>query len=263
MTQVNKVIFDINKLVEPCYKAQNKAFGPIDFPYIKELFAKHKIKNVLDVGTGEGSFILELANQTKGVKFDAVDINPDLIEIAKKRKGNINVTFENAHFNSAFSGNNYDLIMARFAVEHMSNVSAFLKTVKKKLKSQGYIFIIEYYVDEMHATDSVWKEYRKKELAVYRHIKSHPRVSLKLPGSLKRAGFKNIESSFRHISPATVGATSFYNLVREYSKIYHHIAPSKWSKNYSDKIIKWAKISKKRTNNDPTLIITHTIGQKL
>ena len=81
MSKVNKVIFEINKQVEPCYKAQNNAFGPLNYLFLCNLITKHKVKNILDVGTGEGSFVSELAKRNKNVRFEAVDINPDLIDL--------------------------------------------------------------------------------------------------------------------------------------------------------------------------------------
>lgn len=263
MNKVNKIIFEINKRVEPCYEAQNKAFGPLNYQFLTNLILKHKVKKVLDVGTGEGSFVSGLAKRTKNIRFDAVDLNPDLIELAKLKNNKANnINFQCTHFNNKFPGKNYDLITARFAVEHMSNVESFIKTAFKKLKPKGFLIIIEYYVDEMHTTDPIWKLYRKKELAMYKKIKSCPRVSLILPAGLKRAKFRNIVSAYHHISPATVGAESFFNLAAEYAKIYNHIDPRNWPKSFSRKIVSWCEKSKKKTNSDPTFMVSHTIGQK-
>jgi 2-polyprenyl-3-methyl-5-hydroxy-6-metoxy-1,4-benzoquinol methylase len=265
MNQVNKAIRDLQIQVEPTYKAQIAAFGPLDYPLLTNLIKTHNITRVLDVGTGEGSFLIGLANRTENIAFDAIDLNKNLISIAKFRneEAKLNIDFQQANFGVNYSEANYDLIMARFAIEHikeMKDIDSFLITAYEKLNSSGWLVIIEYYIHDLDIDDPVWEEFRKSELATYNSVRAHTRISLRLPQSLKKANFRNISSTINHISPITIGAESFFNLVQEYTKLYSQINPDCWTKEMVEKIIKWC--DKKQVKGDPTLFTSHTIGQK-
>ena len=127
----------------------------------------------------------------------------------------LEINFQHASFGVDYSKGNYDLIMARFAVEHiaeMEDIDSFMLTAHEKLKSGGWLAIIEYYVNELDIDDPIWKEFRRREMATYNAANAHARISLRLPESLRKANFQNISSIINHISPATIGAESFFNL---------------------------------------------------
>jgi ubiquinone/menaquinone biosynthesis C-methylase UbiE len=266
MSQVTKAIQDTKIQVESSYKAQIDTFGPFDYPLLTAIIAKYNVRRILDVGTGEGSFLIGLAKRTKDVTFDAVDLNKSLIEIGKlnnKRSG-LNINFQHANFGENFSGRNYDLIMARFAVEHIrevDDIDSFILKTYQRLNPGGWVVIIEYYLHDLEIEDPVWKAFRKSELATYKKANAHPRISLRLPESLKKTNFKNIKSTFNHISPATIKADCFFNLILEYTKLYSQICPEYWPKELIDKIVKWC--DKKQPKGDPVLFVSHTIGQKI
>jgi ubiquinone/menaquinone biosynthesis C-methylase UbiE len=266
MSQVTKAIQDTKIQVESSYKAQIGAFGPFDYPLLTAIIDKHKVRRLLDIGTGEGSFLIELAKRTKDVTFDAIDLNKNLIEIGKlkNKQLGLNINFQNANFGKNFPGSHYDLIMARFAVEHIRekrDVDSFVLKAYQKLNYGGWLVIIEYYLHDLEIEDPVWKAFRKSEVATYKKVNAHPRISLRLPESLKEANFKNIRSTFNHISPATINANCFFNLILEYTKLYAQICPEFWSKELTEKIVKWC--DKKQARGDPVLFVSHTVGQKI
>lgn len=266
MSQVNKAIIDINIQVEPVYKAQSDAFGVLDYPFLLDIINKNGLSRVLDVGTGEGSFLIGLAQKTQNIRFDAIDLNKNLVEIGKSnnRVLGLDINFQHANFGENYAESNYDLIMARFAIEHiveLNEIDSFISTTYEKLKTNGWLVIIEYYIHELDIADSTWNKFRKGELATYKSIKAHPRIALKLPESLMKAKYKNIRSTINHISPSTIGAEKFFNLVQEYTKIYSKITPEFWTNELTDKIFAWC--NKKHSKGEPSLFTTYTIGQKI
>jgi 2-polyprenyl-3-methyl-5-hydroxy-6-metoxy-1,4-benzoquinol methylase len=142
MSQVNKAITDTTIQVEPIYKAQSDAFGFFDYPFLIDVINTNNVSRVLDIGTGEGSFVIGLAQRANGIQFDAIDLNENLIEIGKsnnKRLG-LNINFEHANFGGNYTESNYDLITARFAVEHiieMKDIDSFIATTFERLKPNG------------------------------------------------------------------------------------------------------------------------------
>jgi ubiquinone/menaquinone biosynthesis C-methylase UbiE len=266
MSQVTKAIRDVKIQVEPSYKAQADAFGPFDYPLLTAIINKHKVHKMLDIGTGEGSFLIGLAKRTQDVTFDAIDLNQSLIEVGKlnsKRLG-LNINFQHANFGENFSGSHYDLILARFAVEHIreiKDIDSFVLKTYQKLNPGGCLVIIEYYLHDLEIKDPVWKAFRKSEMGTFKKAGAHPRISLRLPESLKKANFKNIRATFHYISPATINADCFFNLIIEYTKLYSQISPELWSRDLTDKIVKWC--NKKQAKGDPVLFVSHTIGHKI
>jgi len=265
MSQVNKAIIDINVQVAPVYKAQLDAFGVLDYPFLLDIINKNGLSKVLDVGTGEGSFLIGLAQRTTNVAFDAIDLNKNLVEIGKANNEilGLGINFQHANFGENYAESNYDLIMARFAVEHiveLSDINSFISTTYEKLGENGWLVIIEYYVHELDIDDSTWSKFRENELATYKSIKAHPRIALKLPESLRKAGYKNIRSSINHISPSTIGVEFFYNLVQEYTKIYSKITPDFWTNELTDEIFSWC--NKNQPKGEPLLFTSYTVGQK-
>lgn len=266
MSQVIKAITDTKIQVEPIYKAQVDAFGSLDYPFLTKLITQTHACKILDIGTGEGSFLIGLASKTKGITFDAIDLNENLIEIAKlnSRQAGDNINFQCANFGLNYSEFNYDLIMARFAIEHireLKDIDSFVLTTYEKLKSNGWLAIIEYYVHDLDIDDPVWKKFRKREMATYKSAQAHPRIALRLPESLKQANYRNINSTINHISPSTIGAENFFNLILEYTKLYSQIAPHLWTTEITDSIVTWC--NKKQPKGDPVIFTSYTIAQKI
>ena len=264
-TPVNKFVTDLDAIVDPCYEAQNPAFGPLNYPFLTKLIRKHDVRKILDVGTGEGSFLLGLAKQVPRTEFHALEVNPALIERAlwKQRKvRDRRIRFVCSAFNDRWPVKNYSMILARFAVEHMTDVSGFLRSAHNKLKPGGLLVVIEYLVSTESHGDPIWSEFRRTELALYEKIGSHPRISLLLPALMAEAGFQEIRSSLERVSPFTVGA-AFYDLASVYARTYSRIAPRVWSKALTDRVVKWCDRGRKQPRrHDPVMFVTHTVGRK-
>jgi len=266
MSQVNDAITDTKIQVEPIYKAQSDAFGFFDYPFLLDMINQNHSSKILDIGTGEGSFLIGLAQRTLNIKFDAIDLNEGLVEIAKSnsRLLGVNINFQHANFGENYTEANYDLIIARFAVEHiraLEDIDSFIKTTYEKLKLNGWLVIIEYYVHELDIDDPTWKKFRQSETETYASAKAHPRIGLRLPESLTKAKYRNIRSIINHISPSTIGEEYFYNLVQEYTKLYSQIAPEFWTDGIADEVISWC--NKRQSKGEPSLFTSYTIGQKL
>ena len=265
MSHVNDAITDTTILVESIYRAQIEAFGPLDYQFLIEIIEQNKVSNVLDIGTGEGSFLIGLAAKTPSVCFEAIDLNENLIEQAKltNNQTRLNINFQHANFGDDYPGSDYDLIMARFAIEHikaLTDIDSFIVRTHKRLKATGWLVLIEYYVQGLDVDDPVWEEFRKNELATYKIAGAHPRICLRLPYSLGKAEYKNIRSVINHISPNTIGSDAFYNLVMEYTKLYCQIAPQLWTDDMVERILTWA--DKKQATGEPAFFTSYTIGKK-
>lgn len=262
MVEVNQRILDVSAYVDDCYHSQVKAFGVVEFPFMKEVIRNNRVRTVLDIGTGEGTFIHRLASEHPEVSFTAIDIDEKLIASARLKSAG-NLVFEQALFGESFRPGQYDLILSRFSVEHMHDVSGYLREALRRLTPGGHLLITEYFIDSLHLKNKEWLFFRDKELELYHKFGSHPRISLDLPGLMADAGFADIGSGFRHIAPSTVGAESFYGLVISYAHLYHSIEPEIWTPEVRDRVVRYCLTAIiNRPVHEDILLISHTIGRR-
>jgi ubiquinone/menaquinone biosynthesis C-methylase UbiE len=263
MDELNTRILEVSPLVEECYRAQTVAFSPFEYPYIRNLIETNNIRSVLDIGTGEGTFISGLAVQTPEVRYLAIDADSSLIEMAKRNHSRENITFVHALFGPSYSGDPYDMILARFTIEHVPEAVHFIAEAYDRLNPGGIMLITEYFIDDLHSTNEDWKLFRQKELEFYQRFGSHPRISLQIPAFMGLAGFTDIESSFRLISPTTAGKDNFYKVIESYVYLYGSIEPEIWTPDVMNPILKYCRQAPDElTDGEDILLISQTIGRK-
>ncbi len=262
MSEVSKLIYQLSPFVEDCLTKQNRAFSSFEYNYLQEVINQHQIQSVLDIGTGEGSFIAGLASLTPDVNYHAIDVGEDLISIAKEKNQQDNIVFTSCLFDSSFPEKKYDLILARFSVEHMKDIAAFIAEAYKRLKKGGILLVTEYYVENISLQSDTWNIFREKELEFYTAIGSNARTSIEMPKLMHKEAFKKINSNLRHISPSTIGFQPFYELIISYANIYGNIVPEVWTDEIKSIIIAYAENSMHETSShvEDVLFISHTIG---
>ena len=263
MRNINVKILEDSNFVEDCYAAQTKAFAPAEYIFLKDLIHRHRVKKVLDVGTGNGIFICGLAEHLPHVSFDAIDADGRLINKAKEKNRRKNISYTNALFDSGFMQKEYDLIHARFAVEHMPDVSGFISEAYKRLNKGGFLLVTEYFISDNYNGNEIWKLFRQKEYEFYRKFGSHPRISADIPKLYKDSGFSEIDSIFRHISPSTVDRHAFYELVKTYAILYNNLDPETFTDDIKLKMIEYSDHAARDDSKEDGLLISHTTGRKL
>ena len=97
--------------------------------------------SALELGCGVGLFTAELA-QT-GAAITAIDISPDLLEIAKTERSASNVNYEvqNAYAMN-YAGSTFDTVVGSSVLHHLELEPA-LREIRRVLKPDGTIFFTE------------------------------------------------------------------------------------------------------------------------
>jgi ubiquinone/menaquinone biosynthesis C-methylase UbiE len=263
MSNINSKILEESNFVEECYTAQIRAFSGFEYGYIRDLIVRNGYTGVLDVGTGTGEYLKGLAALVPEVSFTAIDADATLIGVAGKKNAVPNITFCNQMFDQDFPADEYDLILARFAVEHMPDVPGFVAEAHKRLKPGGMLLITEYYIDDLHSENEVWRLFRQKEYEVYLKFGSHPRISTRLPAYMRDAGFGETDSLFRHISPSTVGREAFYNLIIAYANLYHNLEGEIFTEAIKNRIISYCGNAIGDLHAEDGLMVSYTFGRKM
>lgn len=98
-------------------------------------------KKVLEIGCGTGEFTKRIA-QT-GADITAVDISPDLLEIARETTPNVNVRFHVQNVEKLdFEDGSFDVVIGSSILHHL-NLKPALKEVYRVLKIRGGVVFTE------------------------------------------------------------------------------------------------------------------------
>lgn len=122
--------------------------------YFKDI----EIGNVLDVGTGSGSFIHVLKKIFPNAKITGIDPHQKTLASAKKYHPDV-AFFEMKAEVLKFEDNTFDAVSISMALHHLSKVKKGLKELKRIVKPNGYIIINETISDNLNPAQEVHKMY--------------------------------------------------------------------------------------------------------
>jgi 2-polyprenyl-3-methyl-5-hydroxy-6-metoxy-1,4-benzoquinol methylase len=89
--------------------------------HLADAFDQLPIKNVLDVGCGEGYLTLDLA-QTYDVNIDAFDISENAIQYAKQKNSAANISYFAADLRDFETEKKYDLVICEEALYYLNDI---------------------------------------------------------------------------------------------------------------------------------------------
>lgn len=87
----------------------------------------HCADTVLDLGTGNGYYLMKIADRFPRKRYHGVDISAELIAIAKKEAGKGNVSF--SHRSLSDVAEPYDFVLMRLLLQHVDDIQAVLNHV--------------------------------------------------------------------------------------------------------------------------------------
>ncbi len=103
------------------------------------LLPEKDVKSALDIGCGTGNFTKLLREKFKNCHITAVDISPQMIEVAKNKLGNENVEYLIADAEELEPEKKFDLIASNASMQWFANLDKTLGKYKKMLKDNGAI----------------------------------------------------------------------------------------------------------------------------
>ena len=254
-------------LLSATLKAQTRASGSAEIPVVVRVLAARRCRDVLDIGTGEGSFLLEVARRAKGSRFLGIDHNHFAIESATSglRKRRVqNVRFETAFFDSKFDRRKRDAILTRYTLQHCSKPGDFVRAVFDRLERRGTFVAIESveaYMD-CHAADPAWEAYRAALLAVHAKIGSDGNVGKALGSLFRRAGFRDVQVGIVLSSPSTIGFAPFKSVVLGTTALAHSLFPDLFDLRLARRMDRWLQDQPGIERRDPYIASAIASGVK-
>ncbi|MBS0624671.1 MAG: class I SAM-dependent methyltransferase [Verrucomicrobia bacterium] len=102
-------------------------------------------QNVLELGSGNGSYLSRLSEAFSEKKFLGLEIQPSLVEQSKAsfaRPGLFFVAGDAEEFHEEYR-NQFDVVLYRLTLQHLKEPRLSLKLAHEYLKEGGHVFIIE------------------------------------------------------------------------------------------------------------------------
>ena len=245
-------------LLSTTLQAQTRASGAVEAPAVVRILQERGCRNVLDVGTGEGSFLLEVARRARGCRFLGIDHNRFAIGKAQarlRRRSLRNVRFETAFFDAAFDRKRRDAVLTRYTLQHSSSPGDFARAAFERLERRGTFIAVESvegYTD-CHEADPVWEAYRAALLAIHAKIGSDGNVGKALGGLFRRAGFRDVQVGLVVCSPSTVGLERFTSVVLATTALAHTLVPGLFGRRLVRRMDRWLEDGAGIERRDPYL----------
>ncbi len=113
---------------------------------IREILKEKKQVSVLDIGCGNGAFLIRLAYEFPSVSVQllGIELSKPFVEYANqavKGKKLKNVSFQQVDFEKESLKGEYDIIVSSEVLEHVEKPEAFLKKVHMLLVVGGYFLL--------------------------------------------------------------------------------------------------------------------------
>ena len=256
---------DKSTLFDRILKIQINTYGVLEIKKLANLIKKNEIKKVLDIGTGEGSFLINLAKDLKDIEFFGIDHNEKFLELAKKssqKLGLKNIKFEKTFFDNKYSQEKFDLILTRFVLQHATSPKDFCSEVYSSLNNNGFFVTIDEYLFDIGIEEPVWQKFMKCWIDVFNRAGCDHVISKKIVAWLSQIGFKNIKGEKSMHSPVTMGAENFKSLVITYAVTLNKIFPGIWEESFFPEFEDWLDEINETKRVDPFIPITYITAQK-
>lgn len=213
--------YNIKSVAEDVEKEVKRLKGQVNLFWNKELkkYKEYGLRDnlsVVEFGCGPGYLTEKILNEFKNIKVTGVELDPYLVEVAKKNlyKENLDrVKVVRGNITKCdIESNKFDIAIIRLVLEHLIDPVIALKEVYRVLKPGGKVIVIDNDF-EMHIRSyphipelkELYDAYcRKRESEGGR-----PMIGRELPALLRNADFKNIDFDIINAHNQIIGDDPF------------------------------------------------------
>jgi ubiquinone/menaquinone biosynthesis C-methylase UbiE len=228
-------IFDME--LDAIMDAQLKLQVDIQFDKHHGFLTKHGLNEcgrVLDVGTGNGSFIIRTAEKHPQVEFIGLDLKDDMISLASKsaeaaKVSNVDWMVRDVGDGIVLpKGKGIDGILVRFVSMHIHRkIDAVLSNLFDLLKSGGRLWMITVDSSRIRGDypSGTFDAYRRMFERANTKFDIDGRIGGALPAKLAKAGFTLETVEMDPMSKNEIGIANYQRYLLHEIAIYHAYAP--------------------------------------
>lgn len=122
---------------------QVELFVRNELDYLAGVKTWQRVRDVLDVGCGNGAFLARLRAAFPDKTYCGLDQSAELIAAADTAHGGSGIDFVHGDYFEVGEDRSYDAILMRFVVQHLTDLEAILGKSAALLKPGGSLFITE------------------------------------------------------------------------------------------------------------------------
>jgi|GEM_PF-3842372 len=201
----------------------------LERPSFDYLMTQYNPKHVLDIGTGDGSFLLKYARAYPEILFTGIEQNPiffKTFEDQLKPADLIHITPEEHTFNHQGFGNHFHMALSRFTMGHLSDPLDFLKGVYKSLRPGGIYVSFDGAVSMSKGiARGFWKDFILCMGKVFKVWGSTENYPMKAIPNLKKAGFTFEDQITRMIYLNSKTEDLFKNYIKTMLELFKWYCP--------------------------------------
>jgi demethylmenaquinone methyltransferase / 2-methoxy-6-polyprenyl-1,4-benzoquinol methylase len=128
--------------------------------YSARIVAGWAPRNILDVATGTGDLALALMNAVPGADIAAVDVLPEMVELART-KGVTGAVVADA-LNLPVHDRSFDCVTIGFGLRNLEDWAAGIRELGRVLKQGGHLLVLEFSVPSNAALRAPYRFYLHK-----------------------------------------------------------------------------------------------------
>lgn len=138
-----------HELYNAFLKNQTKLFSEAEIEWLKDTFWWQEAGNILEIGSGNGSYLSLLAENFSDKKFVGIEVSKSFLEFSNNtyHQKNLNFYEGNAENFDPKLKSTADLILFRLTLQHLKNPLLGVKNAYEYLTSDGYLLIIDSFDD--------------------------------------------------------------------------------------------------------------------
>ncbi len=119
-------------------------WDPVTKAILLDFIAAEPGYTVLDVGSGTGFLIREIAADTKSGRFIGLDIDPDLVAAARQLSANQPIEYiEGSVYSLPFADSSVDIVTAEFVMCNLTRPEAAIAECVRVLRPGGHLVCID------------------------------------------------------------------------------------------------------------------------
>jgi len=128
------------------------------------MLATGKPSKILDVATGTGDLAIQASKRIPGASVTGLDISAGMLDIARKKvqkqglEDKIDFVLGDSE-DMPFSANTFDAVTVAFGVRNFENLKKGLEEMRRVLKPQGKVYILEFSTPHNRLAGTVYNFY--------------------------------------------------------------------------------------------------------